>query len=251
MKPPKAKPQGTSGPISTGSDGSSWKVIPFPDDKAERENLIAGLFVTGFSNWVATQSEPSLAPFGEPAQNEEDDIDFTIPTALGDMAMELAEFAPLQSYGPQFKDAPKSLEPKEKADRALELIAKKSGHQGGDGRFLVIYATEHGFWLDPITIERMRRALADAPPRFERVYWISVHDLEQSSVSEIYPGIPHHIWGDKDLDAGRVYIPHPTEFRVGRTVSATGGLVAGGRRSSANITINYDLGPLTDPKAKK
>lgn len=67
---------------------------------------------------------------------------------------------------------------------ATALVEKKSGHQGGANRFLVLYETEQGFWLDPFTIEWMRRVLAAKPPAFERVYYVSIHDLTEASVSE-------------------------------------------------------------------
>jgi hypothetical protein len=211
------KPQGASGPVAIGPDGAEWKVIAYPTGKAEREELIARLFVRGFTNWVAMQSEPFLAPFGIPKQNDESDLDFTIATALGEKLMELAEFAPLVQHGPTFSNAPPNLSPKEKAALAVQLVSKKSAHQGGANRFLVIYATEQGFWLDPNTIERMRRLLANAPPQFDRVYYVSPQDLNVASVTEIYPGKPHHIfgeWSDDRLDKGRVYLPHPTEMVV-------------------------------------
>jgi hypothetical protein len=245
------KPQGMSGPIAIGSQGIEWKVTPFPDGKAEREELIAMLFVNAFDGWVATQSDPSLAPFGQAIQNQEADIDFTVSTALGEMAMELAEFAPLQSHGPRFEDAPTQLRSKAKAELAVDLIRMKSDHQGGASRFLVVYVTEQGFWLDPGTIERMRRMLADDPPKFDRVYYISLHGLQDAPVSEIFPGVPHHTFGHMDLDALNVYAPHPTEMIAHTSVTGTMGASVGGQRVSGNVEIDYDLGPLPTPRAKK
>jgi hypothetical protein len=240
MSRSRPKPQGKSGPFGGGPNGPTWFVIPFPEDKTERERLIANLFVKAFDRWVATQSEPTLAPFGQPKQNEENDLDFTVETSVGPMQMELAEFAPLSDFGPRFADAPRSLHPREKAEHAIKLIDMKSAHQGGERRFLVIHATEHGFWLDPNTIERMRRAFQKSPPRFDRVYWISIHSLDEASVSEIFPGTPHHLFSDADLDAGRIFIPHPTEFRVVRSVEWEGSVRLGVRRVPAKLTLNYD-----------
>jgi hypothetical protein len=95
----------------------------------------------------------------------------------------------------------------------------------------VIYATEHGFWLDPITIERMRRLLAKTPPQFDRVYYVSPLDLSVASVTEIYPGSPHHSFGgqsNEQLDEGRVYMPHPTEMIVVSTTEFTAPLLVNG-----------------------
>jgi hypothetical protein len=209
-----------------GGGSASWEVISFPGPKDERERLIARLFVEGFDNWVAMESEPSFAPFSQPEQNQENDLDFTVTTSQGVKLMELAEFAPLSKHGPNFANAPKVLDPTEKAFLAHGLVQEKSAHQGGADRFLVLYATEYGFWLDPITIERMRRLLAKEPPNFDRVYFISVHNLNSGSVSEIYPGKPHYAFGDssdEQLDKMDVMIPHPTEMSIDVTVSLNGG----------------------------
>lgn len=236
------KPQGDSGPIRIGDDDVVWQVIEFPRQKDDRERLIARLFVQSFDHYVAMESEPSLAPFEEPQQNDENDLDFTVATVQGIKLMELAEFAPLQTHGPTFATAPNSLTPGEKAQLALDLVQAKSAHQGGTDRFLVLYATEHGFWLDPITIERMRRRLVQDPPRFDRVYYVSVHDLESASVTEIFPGKAHHIFGDRsdeELDGMRIMIPHPTEMIVGRTFEGIGGVEYNGNRAPARIRLEY------------
>ena len=216
-------------------------VIPFPEDKAERERVIARLFTGAFSGYVATQSEPSLAPFGEAVQNSENDLDFNVQTAAGEKLMELVEFAPLDVHGPKFETAPKELHPRQKAPLAFDQIKRKSDHQGGPARFLVVYTTEHGFWIDPITVERVRRMLLNDPPDFERVYYVSPHDLEHKSVSETYPGRPHHIcgeWADEEFDVRMVVMPHPTQMEVRRTVSFEGKIRWGDARVPIRITLD-------------
>lgn len=208
----RAKPQGVSGAISVGASGAVFNPVRLPPGKAEREDLIARLFVEAFDRWVATESTPSLKPFTDLKQNQENDLDFTVTTSLGAMLMELVEFAPLETYGPRFENAPSSVHPARKAALAFEAITRKSDHQGGSNRILVAYCTEHAFWLDPITIERARRLLAATPPRFDRVYYVSVHNLTSASVSEIFPGAPHHQLGelsDHRLDGIGVHLPHP------------------------------------------
>lgn len=209
------KPQGKNGPVKIGDGGAEWDVTKLPGDTAERERLVADLFVNGFERWVATESEPSLKPFGAPVQNEENDLDFTVPTNLGEMLMELAEFAPLAEHGPKFESAPPSLPPKEKGALATALVSKKSGHQGGANRLLVLYVTEQGFWLDPFTIEWMRRLLTAKPPAFERVYYVSIHSLTDASVSEIYPGQPNHNCvelTDEEFAKMNILLPHAVEL---------------------------------------
>lgn len=234
------KPQGATGPIRMGPGGVSWEVIEFPGDKAEREQLIANLLIKGFDGYVAMQSEPSLAPFGAPVQNVENDIDFKVTTAAGEKLMELVEFAPLDSHGPKFSDAPKALRPNEKSGLAVKLIEDKSDHQGGENRFLVVYTTEQGFWLDPITIERVRRLLAKSQPNFDRVYYVKPHSLEQASVSELYPGKPHHWFGertDDQLDRMSVDLPHPTEMILERTSEWSGVIGVNGRPVPARYRV--------------
>ena len=211
----RGKPQGASGAVSMGPGGVVFHQIDFPADKAEREDLVARLFVKAFEEWVASESEPSLKPFVDLKQNPENDIDFTVTTSAGVKLLELVEFAPLQDHGPTFSQAPASLHPREKARLAFEVIQGKSAHQGGDDRLLLVFCTEHAFWLDPTTIERLRRRLAAEPPRFDRVYYVSLHDLGSASVSEVYPGTPHHWfgeWTDEQLDRNRVIMPHPRDF---------------------------------------
>lgn len=248
MKPPPSKPQGSSGPIQVGAGGAVWKVIPFPEGKAEREELIAKLFVAAFDHYVAMQSEPSFAPFGQPIQNDENHLDFTVATSQGQKLMELAEFAPLHAYGPKFENAPKELHPKSKADLAFDLIAAKSAHQGGKDRFLVIYVTEQGFWLDPISVERIRRKAHTSPPNFDRVYYLSPHDLTSASATEIWPGTPHHWFGeytDEQLDQMGVQMPHPLDMEVVREITGTMPVRSGGQIITANLTINLsNFGPI-------
>jgi len=215
MKDRPEKPQGASGRISVNGSGAKWEITKFPASKAERETLIATLFVKAFDHYVANQSEPSLAPFGEPKQNNEADLDFTVDTADGARLMELVEFAPLKEHGPKFADAPAAIDPNDKAPLVYDLIKGKSDHQGGPGRFLVIYATEYGFKLDPITIEKIRRLFSADAPNFERVYYLSIHDAESGSVTEIFPGKPHVTFGkysDEDLERIEIFQPHPKEW---------------------------------------
>lgn len=219
------KPQGKDGPVKIGDGVAEWDVTKLPGNKAEREQLVAELFVKGFESWVASESEPTLKPFGAPKQNDENDLDFSISTGLGDMLMEFAEFAPLAEHGPKFEFAPESLPPKEKGELATALVTKKSEHQGGESRFLVLYVTEQGFWLDPFAIEWMRRLLTAKAPKFDRVYYVSIHSETEASVSEIYPGEPNrHCVGktDEQLAAMNVRTPHPREvIRGGGVIRLT------------------------------
>jgi hypothetical protein len=242
------KPQGVSGAFAIGPEGASFAAIKFPTLKAEREALIASLFVNAFEGWVANESAPSLKPFNALQQNPENDLDFTVETSLGSKSMELVEFAPLAIHGPRFVDAPRSVHPKDKAALAFDAICRKSEHQGGDNRFLVTYATEHAFWLDAITIERLRRLLNRKAPKFDRVYYISVHDLGSASVSEIFPGQAHHTFGDfsdEQMDRIGVYLPHPAEMvkEARFLIPDAGQAKAGGSRRSLSMPRSFYAAP--------
>ncbi|WP_293699972.1 MULTISPECIES: hypothetical protein [unclassified Sphingopyxis] len=76
-------PQGESGPAGARPNGPTWFVIPLPQHKAEREQLIASRFVKAVDRWVARESEPTLAPFDQPKQTEENDLAFIVETSAG------------------------------------------------------------------------------------------------------------------------------------------------------------------------
>ncbi len=208
------KPQGTSGPIVFTGDSIEWRVNTLPAGKADRELFIAELLAN--AKLVKQESQPSLRPLSDLIQNEENDLDFTVSTAEGPKLLELAEFAPLKDFGPRFEEAPHTLDQSSKFPLALELVRKKSSHQGGSGRVLLLYTTEHAFELDDITMELMKREFAKIPPRFDRVYNL-VPVGKFASVSEIYPGAPHFAlaeWSDDDLRSVPLINPHPADMTV-------------------------------------
>jgi hypothetical protein len=223
------KPQGQTGPMSISNSSVTWKVISFPPEKASRELMIAEMFVRSANKLIMGESTNhiTLRPFDNLTQNGEDDLDFMIGTVDGRKRLELAEFAPLQAHGPRFEDAPRQILPIEKAKLVLDLVQMKSNHQGGAERMLLLYNTETGFWIDPITIEIVRRALARTAPSFDRIYCLSPHDEHEGIVSEAFPGRPHHIMGhqaDEDLGSGVLFMGHPQDFA--RVWECTGSLSA-------------------------
>jgi hypothetical protein len=208
------KPVGTSGPVVFTGDSIEWQVNSLPADKAGRELFVAELLVN--AKLIKEESDPSLRPFSSLTQNEENDLDFGVLTAEGPKLLELAEFAPLKEFGPRFGNAPHTLDQSRKFDLALELISKKSSHQGGPGRILVIYTTEHGFELDGMTMELLRRECTKSPPRFDRIYNL-VPVAQFASVSEIYPSKPHFAlgsWTDDELRGAAVMHSHPAVMTV-------------------------------------
>lgn len=236
------KPQGRSGPIRMSGAASKWAVIDFPDEKAARELMIAEMFVRAANQFIMLESpeQPPYPPFSNLIQNEENDLDFTITTSYGLKRMDLVEFAPLDKHGPHFKDAPRQLDQATKADLLLELVRRKSVRQGGPDRLLLIYVTEQGFWVDPIAIEIMRRDLDRKSPRFERIYYVSPRDLTVGSVSEIFPGKPHHIcgnWSERELRRPADF-PHPNDFIEVSEVTGTMTLPTYGE---CGVTIRHSM----------
>jgi hypothetical protein len=216
------KPQGRKGAIHLSENGARWEIIKFPSEKRPRELMVANMFVRNANKLIMHESVEPLKypPFRDLTQNDENDLDFTITISFGEQRlMELAEFAPLQAHGPEFKDAPLQLEPGRKADLLLELVGEKSDRHGGANRILLIYVTEHAFGVDPITIELARRTLNRNPPRFDRIYYISPHDEVEGGVWELSPGKPHHWFGEMSEQQlrrpGRVCFPHPSDFIKG------------------------------------
>lgn len=219
MSSEKSKPKGESGPIAIGANGSHWDIAKLPNGKAERERHVADVIANASSHAVSGESDPSWMPIEIAAQNSEADLDFTINTAAGKKLMELVEFAPISEFGRSFSDAPMSVEPKAKAKLALDRVNAKSAKQGGPDRVLVIHASEHAFQLDIFTIEIMRRALNRDPPGFDRVYFVSVDNLLQGPLSEIYPAAPFGRVGemsDDELEKCNVTIPHPSDLIGGQ-----------------------------------
>jgi len=243
MGKPVNKPQGKTGVVHLEPGRVTWEILAFPSSKQEREAFVGKLFTGSFDTYVHCESQPSLAPFTNLIQNDENDLDFTVTTSAGIVLLELAEFAPLDRYGPTFKEAPRSFDPKDKALSVLSLIRQKSAHQGGARRILLIYNTEHAFVIDPITVECVRRSLLSEPPRFERVYSTSPEDALSTFTSELYPGSPHWYFGnlnDQQLMELNVSIPHPLDMRVGPSKSNwIGTTLINGQLINARMSVDW------------
>ena len=77
------KPQGRTGLLILGPDAVTWRVVNFPSQKDERENLVARLFVEASAKCIRGESETSLRPFNNLKQNSENDLDFSVQTGVG------------------------------------------------------------------------------------------------------------------------------------------------------------------------
>lgn len=223
-----------------GQHGINWQVVNFPSEKDKRENLVARLFIEATEKSIRRESEPSLKPFSNLKQNPENDLDFSVQTASGQKLMELAEFAPLQSFGPTFSLAPTQLPTGQKVYSVLELIRAKSVHQGGENRLLLLYATEHGFELEEVTIELVRRALANDPPKFDKVYFTQLFNLDLATATEVFPGVQHERFGDltdEALTSLPIVNTHPADqvsYRAWDTTTSFNGC-----ETDMRITVSY------------
>ncbi|QGM46671.1 hypothetical protein [Methylocystis heyeri] len=180
------KPSGQTGPISLGGNGPRRHLVKFPTDKAKLELMIAELFV---NSRVLPNND--LRYFSNLKPNPENDLDFTVDTGLGKKLLELAEFAPLDKFKTSYDRAPPYLTMSQFCDFYLELINKKSNHQGGRDRLLLTYKTHSAFFVSLPVIEVVRRQLSLSQPKFERVYFLSPHDETDASTWEVFPGRPH------------------------------------------------------------
>jgi hypothetical protein len=212
----RAKPKGQTGPIKLSDTGFKWEIIDFPAGERAREQMIAEIFVHVANNRIDLESpEPRYAPFKDPKQNPENDIDFTILTGQGVKLMELTEFAPLKEHGPKHTDAPHQLQPSAKNELLHALVETKSNRQGAAGRFLVVYTTEEGFWIDAATSELVRRALKSQPPKFDRVYSLTLLGQKSGVVEEIFPGRTKPAFENittEQLRQAQTNIVHPSDI---------------------------------------
>jgi len=220
------KPVGQKGPIVIENGTARWAPIDFPAEKARREWTIAEAFIKAANRVIMypSKEQPSYAPFGRLEQNPESDLDFTVQTAHGERLLELVEFAPLGERWQRYEDVPGEIDQGTKSDLLVDLLRRKSAHHGGEDRILLVYVTEQGFGIDPITVEITRRRLQQERPRFDRIYYLSPGPEGGGMVWEIFPGSPHPFFqenSDEDLRGRRARFPHPTEFVEVREVVFT------------------------------
>jgi len=185
------KPVGRTGPIEIGAEGISRRLVNFPAEKREREQMIAELFVGN-----AHRFPDHLAPFSGLVPNDEDDLDFRVHSQEGEKYLELAEFAPLQELDVRYETAPRHFSIGQLATLLSGLVGRKSAHQGRPDCLLLTYKTHDAFLVPPPGIELARRMLNETPPNFSKVYFLSPHDRTGATIFEVFPGVPHSLFED-------------------------------------------------------
>jgi hypothetical protein len=113
------KPQGRNAVVDLGS-ADAFQQITLPDDKEEREHVIAKWFQASL---LASQSADLRIQKLDPLP--QNDHDFKLATDRGDRFLQLTEFAPLS--GP-YTEASDMLNVGTTADRLTAAIGEKASH---------------------------------------------------------------------------------------------------------------------------
>ncbi|WP_054179530.1 hypothetical protein [Trabulsiella odontotermitis] len=179
------KPTGISASIRITSSGVHREVAEFPQSKNEIERLMAEAFCAG-----KPTLNPQIAHYGNLTNltsQPENSLDFRITTAYGDKWLELAEFAPLALFHGRYENVPIEWDISEIRDLFLSLIKEKGNKGYGEGVILLIYKTHNSLYVPPPILRCVTKELADHPPPFEAIYFISAHSVEHSMTRQIWP----------------------------------------------------------------
>jgi hypothetical protein len=168
-------------------------LVPFPAEKADREDFIASLFC----NPKKVVMTPQIDRFG-PLEFErlpENNLDFRLETKHGTKWLELVEFAPLQEFGNSYENVPEQWSPAYMVELMARLIEAKSKKHGGEDVVLLVYKTHERLSFPPGLNRPLKRRLPIEQVNFEAVYFLSPHDEESASVFELYP----NDWGGFEI----------------------------------------------------
>lgn len=125
-----------------------------PEHKTSIETLVATKFAVD-----ARDYDLPAQILSDPIQNEENDIDFTIETNLGQMGLELVEYAPVGKAG--FSGhKPTDFNPVDRGREVIGLIAKKNMRYQHYKKFphlmLLVYVTDNAWALDQFTLSAIQ-----------------------------------------------------------------------------------------------
>jgi hypothetical protein len=192
------KPVGRTGHIAFSSEGVSRHWVEFPDNKAERERMIAEMFVTNPGS-----HSRRWGTFSNLQQLSENDLDFEVVTSYGKKLLELAEFAPLDHLKATYDKAPDTFA---RGRFVVDLIRNKSNHQGGPDRILLLYKTDEKFFVPPSQYSAIRQELGATGIRFDAIYFLSPKSDGSAMILEIFPGVD---------DPDRPQVPLSASFETG------------------------------------
>lgn len=179
------KPTGINASIRITSGGIHREVVEFPQSKEKIELLMAEAFCVG---------KPTLNPqidrygsFANLTLQPENSLDFQVKTESGDKWIELTEFAPLVLFRGRYENVPTEWDIDDMRDSFLKLIKKKSSKGYGKGVILLVYKTHNALYVPRPILRCVTKELANHPPPFESIYFISAHSVEHSKTWQIWP----------------------------------------------------------------
>jgi hypothetical protein len=138
------KPQGRNAVVDLGS-ADAFQQITLPDDKEEREHVIAKWFQASL---LASQSADLRIQKLDPLP--QNDHDFKLATDRGDRFLQLTEFAPLS--GP-YTEASDMLNVGTTADRLTAAIGEKASHYSRSE--IIPHTTPSSLWMTCLSWSKM------------------------------------------------------------------------------------------------
>jgi len=128
----------------------------------------------------------------KPLQLAQDNFDFELPTLSGTDFLDLIEFAPLENYGGSYEKAPNRHNVGALADRAWELIKKKSKKYGGGRRVrvhLLMYITDFRFLFSDSVFALLTLWCARRYHAFRSIVYYAPIDKDAGMTRVLHPGI--------------------------------------------------------------
>jgi hypothetical protein len=178
-----------------------------------------------------------LTPYrlaGLPVRNEENDLDFTLPTDSGDEYLDLMEIAVLPKGARGYKDAARGYHTDTRAREVFEMVKKKTRRYGRprSKTHLLLYITDRHFELVPDVAERVTLALARKPHGFATVCYFAPDDDVTGLFLQLYPAEPGAVEDYARKDRERLGKTQRTWVMRGDLATATsrGGPIPRGRK---------------------
>ena len=207
------KPTGTVGCISIFADGRppQFQQVPFPTEKAAIERMVVA---------AAVSAKKDLGRFyqldSDPAQNDENDLDFTLNTSRGEKRLELMEIAFLATGS--YDAAPLSYNHGELADAICAGIAKKTRRYGdrSSGIHLLLYSTDFRFNVCNDVIWLVSKWCSATPHAFDSVVYVRFPAPRSVDVKIVHPqpGRDYSKVDEKSVRGRRTLIGDMTNMKV-------------------------------------
>jgi hypothetical protein len=216
-----AKPSGINGFFRVGMNAQGqvmggFEQISFPREKFEVERKIVANFIASMNMHLSKSSDEFI--FWDPAQNDENDFDFTVSTSRGPAYLEQMEVAPLS--GP-YDTAPASYKPFEFANVVLEGIKRKSERYPKTmdrDLFLLLYVTHWAFDLSNITAACLQYWTARTPHVFRAIFSYKPLDAHEGAPGWIFP-FPPELLGAFNPETVRDSVCLTLDPRKGHVIS--------------------------------